>query len=71
MLFYLTLVINGAIASTTQLISEDRLSDAIEILELGGWTQLYSEPSGNGGSTVTMEIIVGDDKYHWTNDGVN
>ncbi|HIB85353.1 MAG TPA: hypothetical protein EYO59_12375 [Chromatiaceae bacterium] len=71
MLFYLTLIINGAIASTAQLTSEDHLFEAIEGFENGGWTWISSEPSGNGGSTVTMELIVGDDKYQWTRDGVN
>jgi len=71
MLFYLTLIINGAIASTAQLTSEDRLFEAIEAHENGGWTLVSSEPNGNGGSTVTMALIVGDDKYQWTRDGAN
>jgi len=71
MLFYLSLVVNGAIASTAQLTSEDHLIEAIAGFENGGWTWISSEDTGNGGSTVTMELIVGDDKYRWTRDGVN
>ena len=71
MLFYLSLVVNGAIATTAQFTSEDLLLEAIENFENGGWTWISSEDSGNGGSTVSMELLVGDDKYRWTRDGVN
>lgn len=71
MLFYLSLVVNGAIATTAQFTSEDLLLEAIENFENGGWTWVSSKSSGNGGSTVSMELLVGDDKYRWTRDGVN
>jgi len=71
MLFYITLIVNGFVASTSQFPCELAFLKAIESQENAGWTCVSSEDSGNGGSTVTMELIVGDDKYRWTRDGVN
>ena len=71
MLFYITLIVNGFVASTLQFPSELAFLEAIETQESVGWNWISSESHANGGSTVVLERIVGDDKYRWTRDGVN
>ena len=71
MLFYITLIVNGFTASTLQFPCELAFLEAIEAQESAGWTWQSSESHANGGSTVVLEQIVGDDKYRWTRDGIN
>jgi len=71
MLFYITLVVNGFVASTLQFPSELAFLEAIEAQESAGWTWHTTESNENGGSIATMEQIVPDSKYRWTRDGIN
>ena len=71
MLFYITLIVNGFIASSLQFPCELAFLEAIESQESAGWSWVSSEAHVNGGSTVVLEQIVGDDKYRWTRDGTN